>query len=356
MHGRAPRPHAILAPAFPQPWPTDSRVDAVIRMVRAPAAQHVARRDRLARFHGRPRRTRPRPLRAGRSARCRPSLRRQRRARAHAAVPRSRCAAAVRRRGGLGCRAHRHSQRHRRAPPQLLRPRVALPRRSHRLASRPLARQERAGQLCPVDRLPRYARAGDCKLVWEPNRHHQLVVLARAWRTTGERRYADAVLAQLDSWLRANPFGAGMNWRSSPRARDPPDQLGLGARPDPRCRADRSGSAAPPARDHPPALLDQRAQLLARLLFQQPPDRRGRRRLCRDRVFPGHARRRPLARRGARDPDTRAALPELSERLHARAGDRLPDVRARVLRILRTRRPLERRGLPARILATRSSR
>jgi hypothetical protein len=57
--------------------------------------------------------------------------------------------------------------------------------------------------------------AGDCKLVWEPNRHHQLVVLARAWRTTGERRYADAVLAQLDSWLRANPFGAGMNWRSS---------------------------------------------------------------------------------------------------------------------------------------------
>ncbi len=57
--------------------------------------------------------------------------------------------------------------------------------------------------------------AGDCKLVWEPNRHHQLVVLARAWRATGERRYADAVLAQLDSWLRANPFGAGMNWRSS---------------------------------------------------------------------------------------------------------------------------------------------
>ncbi|MCC7462078.1 MAG: alginate lyase family protein [Gammaproteobacteria bacterium] len=57
--------------------------------------------------------------------------------------------------------------------------------------------------------------AGDCKLVWEPNRHHQLVVLARAWRATGEQRYATAVLAQLDSWLRANPFGAGMNWRSS---------------------------------------------------------------------------------------------------------------------------------------------
>ncbi len=57
--------------------------------------------------------------------------------------------------------------------------------------------------------------AGDCKLVWEPNRHHQLVILARAWRTGGARRHADAVLAQLDSWLQANPFGAGMNWRSS---------------------------------------------------------------------------------------------------------------------------------------------
>lgn len=55
---------------------------------------------------------------------------------------------------------------------------------------------------------------GDCKLVWEPNRHHQLVVLGRAHRATGERRYADAVTEQLDSWLRQNPFGKGMNWRS----------------------------------------------------------------------------------------------------------------------------------------------
>ncbi len=55
---------------------------------------------------------------------------------------------------------------------------------------------------------------GDCKLVWEPNRHHQLVVLGRAHRATGKRRYADAVAEQLDSWLRQNPFGKGMNWRS----------------------------------------------------------------------------------------------------------------------------------------------
>lgn len=55
---------------------------------------------------------------------------------------------------------------------------------------------------------------GDCKLVWEPNRHHHLVVLARAYRATGERRYAEAVLEQLASWWDQNPFGYGMNWRS----------------------------------------------------------------------------------------------------------------------------------------------
>ncbi len=56
--------------------------------------------------------------------------------------------------------------------------------------------------------------AGDCKYVWEPNRHHQLVVLARAYRASGKLRYAEALVEQLDSWLNDNPFGTGMNWRS----------------------------------------------------------------------------------------------------------------------------------------------
>ncbi len=56
--------------------------------------------------------------------------------------------------------------------------------------------------------------AGDCKYVWEPNRHHQLVVLGRAYRASGEIRYAEAIVEQLDSWMRDNPFGTGMNWRS----------------------------------------------------------------------------------------------------------------------------------------------
>ncbi|MHC4560573.1 MAG: heparinase II/III domain-containing protein, partial [Planctomycetota bacterium] len=56
--------------------------------------------------------------------------------------------------------------------------------------------------------------AGDCKFVWEPNRHHQLVVLGRAYRISGDVRFAHAVVEQLDSWLSQNPYGLGMNWRS----------------------------------------------------------------------------------------------------------------------------------------------
>ena len=55
---------------------------------------------------------------------------------------------------------------------------------------------------------------GDAKIVWEPNRHQHFVVLARAYRATGDRMYAAAMLEQLASWLDQCPFGHGMNWRS----------------------------------------------------------------------------------------------------------------------------------------------
>jgi len=55
---------------------------------------------------------------------------------------------------------------------------------------------------------------GDCKFVWELNRHHHLVVLARAYRATGDRRYAQEIINQLDGWVHQCPFGKGMNWRS----------------------------------------------------------------------------------------------------------------------------------------------
>jgi len=58
------------------------------------------------------------------------------------------------------------------------------------------------------------SRVGDCKLVWEPNRHHQLVVLARAFKATGESKYAEKAVGLMLNWIKDNPFGYGMNWRS----------------------------------------------------------------------------------------------------------------------------------------------
>jgi len=55
---------------------------------------------------------------------------------------------------------------------------------------------------------------GDAKVLWEPNRHHHLVVLGRAYRATGDVRYATAMIEQLESWIAQCPFGRGMNWRS----------------------------------------------------------------------------------------------------------------------------------------------
>jgi hypothetical protein len=59
-----------------------------------------------------------------------------------------------------------------------------------------------------------YAVTGDAKLVWEPNRHQHLVVLGRAYRLSGDRRYAEKAVHEIEGWIRQCPFGMGMNWRS----------------------------------------------------------------------------------------------------------------------------------------------
>ena len=59
-----------------------------------------------------------------------------------------------------------------------------------------------------------FAVTGDAKYVWEPSRHHHLVVLGRAYRASGDPRFADALVEQLGSWLDQSPYGRGMNWRS----------------------------------------------------------------------------------------------------------------------------------------------
>jgi len=59
-----------------------------------------------------------------------------------------------------------------------------------------------------------FRAVGDCKFVWEPSRHQHFVLLARAWRATGDARYLDAIAAHWESWLDQCPFGLGMQWRS----------------------------------------------------------------------------------------------------------------------------------------------
>ena len=80
-------------------------------------------------------------------------------------------------------------------------------------------RDHETGQACPMGFAPSIdyrdaAASGDAKVVWEPNRHHHLVVLGRAYRASGDLRYAKAIVEQLASWLEQNPFGMGINWCS----------------------------------------------------------------------------------------------------------------------------------------------
>lgn len=58
-----------------------------------------------------------------------------------------------------------------------------------------------------------YRETGDARWVWEPNRHHHFVVLARAYFLTGDLRFAREVIAQTQTWITQCPYGRGMNWR-----------------------------------------------------------------------------------------------------------------------------------------------
>ena len=55
---------------------------------------------------------------------------------------------------------------------------------------------------------------GDHKIIWELNRHQHWLALGRAFWLSGDARYRDRVLAELRSWLDANPPLVGVNWAS----------------------------------------------------------------------------------------------------------------------------------------------
>ena len=56
---------------------------------------------------------------------------------------------------------------------------------------------------------------GDCKYLWEPNRHLHLVTLAQAYALTGDVRYAGTIRAHLESWFDECPFRMGVNWSTA---------------------------------------------------------------------------------------------------------------------------------------------
>ena len=60
-----------------------------------------------------------------------------------------------------------------------------------------------------------FAEVGDSKITWELNRHQDLVTLAKAYRLSGDARFAREIVAQWKSWHAANPYPMGMNWASS---------------------------------------------------------------------------------------------------------------------------------------------
>jgi hypothetical protein len=60
-----------------------------------------------------------------------------------------------------------------------------------------------------------FAEVGDSKVTWELNRHQHMVTLAKAYRLTGDPRYADEILRQWRHWQAANPYPVGINWASS---------------------------------------------------------------------------------------------------------------------------------------------
>lgn len=60
-----------------------------------------------------------------------------------------------------------------------------------------------------------FTEVGDSKVTWELNRHQHLVTLAKAFRLTGEEKFATELFRQWKHWHRENPYPIGINWASS---------------------------------------------------------------------------------------------------------------------------------------------
>ena len=60
-----------------------------------------------------------------------------------------------------------------------------------------------------------FAEVGDSKVTWELNRHQHLVTLAKAFRLSGDQKFAAELFRQWEHWHAENPYPIGINWASS---------------------------------------------------------------------------------------------------------------------------------------------
>ena len=60
-----------------------------------------------------------------------------------------------------------------------------------------------------------FAQVGDSKVTWELNRHQHLVTLAKAYRLSGDEKFATELFRQWHHWHAKNPYPIGINWASS---------------------------------------------------------------------------------------------------------------------------------------------
>lgn len=60
-----------------------------------------------------------------------------------------------------------------------------------------------------------FDEVGDSKVTWELNRHQHLVTLAKAFRLSGEAKFAAELFSQWHQWHSENPYPIGINWASS---------------------------------------------------------------------------------------------------------------------------------------------
>lgn len=60
-----------------------------------------------------------------------------------------------------------------------------------------------------------FDEVGDSKVTWELSRHQHLMTLAKAYRLSGDEKFAAEILHQWNHWHQENPYPIGINWASS---------------------------------------------------------------------------------------------------------------------------------------------